>query len=125
MGSVAQSLLKPKGLSKMFGLGELPKEYKPKVHGPYDPAIYYGPRDKAFGEVKLGELPAWLSRRGKSPIDWGRAVSRVYWRWSHKYFLPKYSGLAPAIQLIVGWSAFFYLINYPKYAHHRNYKHQW
>ena len=73
----------------MFGLGELPKGYNPKVHGPYDPAIYYGPRDKAFGEVKLGELPAWLSRRGKSPIDWGRAVSRVYWRWSHKYFLPK------------------------------------
>ena len=28
----------------MFGLGELPKEYNPKVHGPYDPAVYYGPR---------------------------------------------------------------------------------
>ena len=30
---------------KMFGLGELPKGYNPKVHGPYDPAIYYGPRE--------------------------------------------------------------------------------
>jgi hypothetical protein len=26
----------------MFGLGELPKAYNPKVHGPYDPAIFYG-----------------------------------------------------------------------------------
>merc|ERR1712018_1025974 len=72
MGSVAQSLLKPKGLSKMFGLGELPKEYKPKVHGPYDPAIYYGPKDKAFGNVKISELPGWLGRRGMySPVEWG------------------------------------------------------
>lgn len=109
----------------MFGLGELPKEYNPKVHGPYDPAIYYGPRDKALGEVKLGELPAWLARRNKSPVAMGRVISRAYWRWSHKYVLPKYSGLAPGIQLVVGWSMFFYLINYGKYASHRNYKHQW
>ena len=27
----------------MFGLGELPKGYNAKVHGPYDPAVYYGP----------------------------------------------------------------------------------
>ena len=25
-----------------FGLGELPKEYNRKIHGPYDPATYYG-----------------------------------------------------------------------------------
>ena len=30
----------------MLGLGELPKEYNPKVHGPYDPAVYYGPSKK-------------------------------------------------------------------------------
>merc|ERR1712029_1282309 len=88
---VAQSLLKPKGLSKMFGLGELPKEYKPKVHGPYDPAIYYGPKDKAFGNVKISELPGWLGRRGMySPVGIGRAMSRAYWRWNFKYMLPKY-----------------------------------
>merc|ERR1712080_115673 len=112
-------------ITKMFGLGELPKEYNPKVHGPYDPAVYYGPRDKAFGEVKLGELPGWLSRRNKSPIAMGRAVSRAYWRWNFKYVLPKYTGLAPGIQLVVGWSAFFYFLNYRKYWDHRNYKHQW
>jgi hypothetical protein len=25
-----------------MGLGELPKEYNRKVHGPYDPAVFYG-----------------------------------------------------------------------------------
>ena len=25
-----------------FGLGELPAEYNPKVHGPYDPSVFYG-----------------------------------------------------------------------------------
>merc|ERR1712173_265915 len=112
-------------LRKMFGIGELPKEYNPKVHGPYDPAVYYGPRDKAFGEVKLAELPGWLSRRSKSPIGWGRAVSRAYWRWTHKYVSPKYTGLAPVIQLTVGWCALFYLMNYKRYLGHKSYKHQW
>ena len=26
-----------------FGFGEAPAGYNPKVHGPYDPAVYYGP----------------------------------------------------------------------------------
>ena len=39
----------------MFGLGELPKEYNPKVHGPYDPATYYGPS-------KYYNLPYLLSQ---------------------------------------------------------------
>ena len=63
--------------------------------------------------MKVGELPAWLSRRSKNPVDWGRAVSRVYWRWAHKYYMPKYAGLTPIIQLCVGCSAFFYFLNYP------------
>merc|ERR1712080_803478 len=112
-------------ITKMFGLGELPKEYNPKVHGPYDPSVYYGPRDKAFGEVKLGELPGWLARRNKSPTAFARLLSRGYWRWSHKYILPKYTGIAPVVQLFVMTSGFFYLINYRKFWDHRNYKHQW
>lgn len=32
----------------MFGFGELPKEYNPKVHGPYDPSRYYGPRKECY-----------------------------------------------------------------------------
>lgn len=76
----------------MFGFGELPKEYNPKVHGPYDPSRYYGPRDKAFGEVKLGELPGWLARRNKSPTALARLCSRGYWRWAFKYVHPKIWG---------------------------------
>ena len=32
-----------KAVKMPFGIGELPKEYNLKVHGPYDPAVYYGP----------------------------------------------------------------------------------
>merc|ERR1712218_37095 len=113
-------------LRKMFGIGELPKEYKPKVHGPYDPAIYYGPKDKAFGNVKISELPGWLGRRGMySPVGMGRAMSRAYWRWNFKYMLPKYAGATGFLQLATGTVVFFYLINITKFWGHRNFKHQW
>merc|ERR1719445_2985749 len=75
-----------------FGIGELPKEYNLKVHGPYDPAVYYGPKDTPLGQVKVKELPGWLARRGKSPVAMGRACSRAYWRWCHKYVFPTRSG---------------------------------
>merc|ERR1712079_437369 len=113
-------------LFKMFGIGELPKDYKPKVHGPYDPAVYYGPKDKAFGNVKLAELPGWLGRRGMyTPMGINRAMSRAFWRWNHKYMLPKYAGVTGTMQLAAGACVFFYLINITKYWEHRNFKHQW
>lgn len=28
-----------------MGFGDYPAEYNPKVHGPYDPARYYGKRE--------------------------------------------------------------------------------
>merc|ERR1711972_544778 len=108
-----------------FGIGELPKEYNIKVHGPYDPATYYGPKDTPLGQVKVKELPGWLARRGKSPIAIGRALSRAHWRWAHKYWLPVRSGVAGPIQLAMGLSVFFYFLNYPKMLHHRNWKHHW
>merc|ERR1711974_578589 len=108
-----------------FGLGELPKEYNLKVHGPYDPAVYYSPKDTPLGQVKVKELPGWLARRGKGPIAIGRATSRAYWRWCHKYVLPTRSGMAAPIQFAIGWSAFFYFLNYGKMVHHRNWKHHW
>eukprot|EP00094_Tigriopus_californicus_P004929 TCALIF_04747-PA protein Name:"Similar to CG4692 Putative ATP synthase subunit f, mitochondrial (Drosophila melanogaster)" AED:0.06 eAED:0.06 QI:0/-1/0/1/-1/1/1/0/117 len=95
----------------MFGFGELPKEYNVKIHGPYDPAVYYGPKDTPLSEVKLGQLPAWLSRRSKNPVDWVRAGSRGYWRWSHKYLFPKHSGIVPVVQMAVGLSFFFWALN--------------
>jgi len=32
--------------------------------------------DTAFGQVKLGELGAWLGRRNKSPMAMGSAIGR-------------------------------------------------
>ena len=34
------------------------------------------PKDVAFGEVKLGQLGAYLARREKSPVAVARAFSR-------------------------------------------------
>ena len=39
--------------------------------------------------MKISELPGWLAGRSKTPVGMGRAMSRAYWRWSHKYVLPK------------------------------------
>ena len=63
-----------------MGLGELPKEYNKAVHGPYDPAVFYGKKDVPLGQVKLQDVPAWFSRRNKSPAAAVQAMSRAYWR---------------------------------------------
>jgi len=39
-----------------MGIGDYPVEYNPKVHGPYDPARFYGTPDTPFSQVKLGEV---------------------------------------------------------------------
>merc|ERR1712002_751570 len=106
-----------------MGFGEYPAEYNPKIHGPFDPARFYGKADIPLGQVKLGELPAWLGRRSIGGIP--SAMSRAFWRRQHKYVLPKKTGFAPFAQLMVGSMAFFYLINYSKLAHHRNHKYHW
>ena len=63
--------------SKMFGLGQLPPGYDKAVHGPYDPAVFYGKKDLPLSQVKVYQLPAWLARRQfYNPIAWGRACSR-------------------------------------------------
>merc|ERR1712137_929344 len=74
---------------KMVAWGEYPAGYNAKVHGPYDPARFYGKADTALADVKLAELPSWLMRRqiGLSPA--AGAVSRAFWRWQHKYVQPK------------------------------------
>lgn len=75
--------------------------------------IFY-PADTPFGQVKVGEITAWLGRRDKNPRALVSAVSRAWWRWNHKYVLPKRSGIAPFFQLVTGSMLFFYVINYGK-----------
>jgi len=108
-----------------MGLGELPKEYSKAVHGPYDPAIFYGKKDVAFGQVKLFQLPGWLARRDPSPVAMSRAMSRAYWRWNHKYALPKYCGLTPILQITSALCAGFYIMNYSNISAHKNHKYHW
>ncbi|CAL4066986.1 unnamed protein product [Meganyctiphanes norvegica] len=108
-----------------MGMADYPSEYNPKIHGPYDPARFYGKVDTALGQVKLGELGSWVGRRNLSPAGIVGACSRAWWRWQHKYMLPKKTGVAPFLQLAVGSMAFFYALNYGKMVHHRNYKHHW
>ena len=102
------------GVLKSMGLGELPEGYNKKIHGPYNPSIFYGKKDIPLAEAKIGELPGWLARKSMNPISWGRAVSRAYWRWNFKYAAPRYSGMIPVYQLMAFSSTLFYLINYCK-----------
>jgi len=106
--------------------GNLPPEYNKAVHGPYDPAVFYGKKDLPLREVKVYQLPAWLLRRQfYNPIAYGRAVSRAYWRWNHKYQLPKHCGLTPMLQLTAGLMGVFYLLNFNALQHHKNEKYHW
>jgi len=43
-----------------MAIGDYPVEYNPKVHGPYDPARYYGTPDTPFSQLKLGEVTIFL-----------------------------------------------------------------
>uniref|UniRef100_T1JMH3 ATP synthase subunit f, mitochondrial n=1 Tax=Strigamia maritima TaxID=126957 RepID=T1JMH3_STRMM len=90
-------------IQKLVGdIGQYPKEYNSKVHGPYDPSRYYGKPDTAFADVKISELPGWLARRRKNPRALVQAFSRGYWRWQMKYVQPKRSGVASYLQFVVG-----------------------
>jgi F-type H+-transporting ATPase subunit f len=51
-----------------------------------------------------------------NPVAMGRAISRGWWRYQHKYIFPKYCGLTPVVHYIVGISTLFYCLNYKKYS---------
>ncbi|XP_022180431.1 putative ATP synthase subunit f, mitochondrial, partial [Myzus persicae] len=111
------------GSFKVGDIGDYPAEYNPKVHGPYDPARFYGAAHTPFSEVKLCEIDQWMKCRNKSPKAFAALISRAYWRWSHQYVQPKRTTAAPLIHGIAGMMLFFYAINYGKIIRHRNYKY--
>ncbi|CAL8078960.1 unnamed protein product [Calicophoron daubneyi] len=101
-----------------FGL--LPKEYNARVHGPYFPGYYYGKPDTPIWDVKLGDLKAWVSRRSRSPVDMGRAISRFAWRYSFRWFAAKKLTLAPVFQV----AALIAFVRYMSdYGEHQNERH--
>merc|ERR1712053_31545 len=113
------------GILGALGVGQLPAEYNPKIHGPYDPAVYYGPKDTTFLNTKLGQLPGWLMRRPKNPIDWFRATNRSWWRWRNAYLLPRYANGSGVFQFMAAWAVFMYVVNYDKLTPHTMRKHHW
>lgn len=105
--------------------GGYPDEYNPKIHGPYDPACYYGKKDTPFGKVPLKDLGAWISRRNFTPQAVVGAISRTFWRWQHKYVLPRKCGIAPFFQVTVVFGGVFYVLNYQKMKPERHYEYHW
>lgn len=108
-----------------MGIGEYPDGYEPRIHGPYDPARYYGPKDTPFGEVRLKDLGAWFLRRKYTPQAITGAISRAYWRWQHKYVLPRKSGAAAFFQVVITAGIVFYVMNFDKIRRERRYEHHW
>lgn len=92
--------------SKFWGAGHYPKEYNPKIHGPYYPFRFYGKRkcyfhidvivdnrivlvvnftiillfvaEKSVWDLKVSEVPAFLGRRNVHPMAVASAMSRGY-----------------------------------------------
>ncbi|XP_067672048.1 putative ATP synthase subunit f, mitochondrial [Haliotis asinina] len=106
-----------------MGAGEYPPEYNPRVHGPYVPGRFYGKKDIPIGDVKLGEVGSWISRRSFSPQGIFAAISRANWHWAEKYLLVKRGSVAPLVQVCVGLSVFYYFLQYRAHTNHRHTKY--
>ncbi|CAF0963503.1 unnamed protein product [Rotaria sordida] len=59
---------------------EYPRDFNPRIHGPYCPWRYYGKRDLHFGDVKLVDIPAWIARRDKTPMGIYQGGIRTFWK---------------------------------------------
>ncbi len=82
--------------------------------------------DTPLSEVKVGELPAWLMRRSKNPIDWTRAAGRAYSRYMQNWVYVRKGGIAPFFHFAAMWCGLFYVMNHKKhYAPHSNAKIHW
>jgi len=106
-----------------WGIGEYPPEYNRRIHGPYNPSKYYGKPDIPYGDVKVGELPAWFARRSFHPLSIARALGRAHWHWNLKYVQVRYGTAAPMLQFAVALSFFFYVINYKTIRLHNRAKY--
>ncbi|KAL3875642.1 hypothetical protein ACJMK2_033597 [Sinanodonta woodiana] len=76
--------------------------------------------DVPFGELKLVDVPAWLSRRTFNPY---RTVNRAFWRWNIKYFDVKKGGLAWTMQLafVISFTTFIIRYDHHQYERHAKY----
>merc|ERR1711912_88162 len=117
--------LREKNIKMPLGIGQYPPEFNHKIHGPYNPARYYGKPDTPFGQVKLGELGSWLSRRRINPVDMARAMGRSYHGWCQKWLLVQKPGFAPVGQFAMALALVWYIQSYSFLKHHRHVKYHW
>ncbi|KAI8796460.1 putative ATP synthase subunit f, mitochondrial [Biomphalaria glabrata] len=103
--------------------GRYPKDYNPKVHGPYYPHRFYGKPDTPFSEVKIADLGSWFSRRSLSPSSIWAAIHRGYYRWASKNLHTKVPGFAPYGQIIMLTSTYFFFLLYSERKYHRHCKY--
>ncbi|XP_067940733.1 putative ATP synthase subunit f, mitochondrial [Watersipora subatra] len=106
-------------------IGRPPPEYNPYVHGPYDPGKFYGNKGKPWQEVKLAELPSWLTKRSANPIDWTRSFYRAYWRYSHRWLNTKKIGSASIFHVGLFFGAYYYFLQYRSHTDERRSKYHW
>eukprot|EP00745_Piridium_sociabile_P037476 TRINITY_DN6813_c0_g1_i3.p1 TRINITY_DN6813_c0_g1~~TRINITY_DN6813_c0_g1_i3.p1 ORF type:complete len:108 (-),score=17.36 TRINITY_DN6813_c0_g1_i3:176-499(-) len=106
-----------------MGLGEYPAEFNPRIHGPYHPGRFYGKADLPLGQVKLGEMGSWLSRRSYTPQAMASTVMRGYWRWATKFLLAKKTSIAPVVQFTTGMAIAYYFLQYRSHTNHRHAKY--
>lgn len=116
--------LKGKNFMEKLGFGLYPAGYDRRVHGPYCPDRYYGPKDTPLSEVKLSELPKWIGRREKSIFSIGQLFSRSEFRYHRKFMAPNRA--RPGLWLwhsILVISALSYLNHYSHVQEHKHFKY--
>jgi F-type H+-transporting ATPase subunit f len=106
-------------------LGKTPKEYNPRVHGFYNPAVYYGKPDTPFSQVKLNEMGAWVKRREWGLTPTARLISRGFWRYCQTWVTTRYisSVFLMHVVAINGIAAFFWKSHEMSHWHHQRYRY--
>merc|ERR1711963_65025 len=114
----------PSKMTSMFTkYGKYPREYNPKVHGPYWPGRYYGKPDTKFADVKLGDLFSWIARRDKGVAPTWQMVHRGYWNWVRKWWQVKEPRFAGPAQVIMAFSTMFFFVWYERRSWHKHAKY--
>merc|ERR1712042_1932 len=103
--------------------GRYPREYNPKVHGPYWPGRNYGQPDTKFLDVKLGDLFSWFARREKGVTASWQLVHRGYWNWIRKYWQVKNPSFVGVAHVIMAYSTVFYFVLYERRKWHKHCKY--
>lgn len=102
-------------MGAVASLGNYPKEYNARVHGPFVPWRNYGPIDTAFSQTRIIDMPGWIARRDKSLSGILRGTSRLANKWHYKYTMPVNGSFAYAWHIMVPLSLLTLYASYERY----------